>query len=636
MTNRGSSMEASRMHGWSGRLGDLGLGAAVIAVVAMMVVPLTPWLVDLLISVNITFSVLVLSLSLFIRQPLFFTSFPTLLLVATLYRLALNVSTTRLILIRADAGEIISGFGGYIVGGDILIGAVIFGIMAMVLFLVITKGAERVAEVAARFSLDALPGLQLAIDSDLRAGGISSLEAGRKRAALDQKSRYYGALDGAMKFVRGDAIAGLVITAVNIIGGISVGMLRHDMRVLDAVDLYGRLTVGDGLVTMIPALLISTAAGFLVTRVAGGADERLGEQVGREFIAEPRALGAAAVLLLALSLVHGLPAWPFLLLGALLGGAAFWRFRLERRSRMTQTALSEDADEWRPEAGLAVVEMGEALFSDLSGEIRRTGSWETISRGLAEGLESELGIPVTRVPVVRTPETAPRGARLKIRGMVCQQWMFSSGEGVEAVVGALQKGLRRQADRLIGLDETQNLVHRVARHRPVLVRETLPKKLELPTLTALLRALVADGISLAHLGEVLETLARLPRTDDPETLLERVREGVSAAITQTLTGAEGDIRVRMMAPETESVLEAALVKTESGTRLVFSEADREMIIRAVGEATADDPAPVVVTRERLRRPLARLLTDATTRLTVVKASDIDPDAKVTVLGEIEI
>ncbi len=336
----GASESKLRAH-----VGELMLGLMVVAVVVMMIVPLTQWLMDLLIGVNICLSLMVVTLALFLRRPLNFSAFPTVLLVATLYRLALNVASTRLILTQADAGRIIGAFGGYVVGGDILVGAVIFGILAMVLFLVITKGAERVAEVAARFTLDALPGMQLAIETDLKAGAISAGELTRKRTELENKSHYYGSLDGAMKFVRGDAIAALAIVGVNIVGGVAIGTLRHGMGITEALDTYGRLTIGDGLVTMIPALLISTAAGLLVTRVSTGDGQgRLGEQIGRQLTDEPRALIAAAALMIVLAVIPGLPAWPFAVLGAALAGGGMVALVRDRRARVGREPSSVAPD----------------------------------------------------------------------------------------------------------------------------------------------------------------------------------------------------------------------------------------------------------------------------------------------------
>ena len=300
----------------------------ILLIVAMMIVPLAPWMMDVLISFNLGVSMLIFSLALFQKNPLQFTAFPSVLLMATLYRLALNISSTRLILTRADAGEIIGGFGGFIVGGDIIVGAVIFGVILMVLFLVITKGAERVAEVAARFTLDALPGMQLAIETDLRSKTISPREVTLRRETLEKRSMYYGSLDGAMKFVRGDAIAALVITATNVLGGTLIGVLRKDMSIADALDVYGRLTVGDGLVTMIPALLISTAAGLLVTRVAQGyGNGTADDSHGIALFSVPQALYAAAAMLLVLAAAPGLPAWPFVVAAVCLLGIALVRSR---------------------------------------------------------------------------------------------------------------------------------------------------------------------------------------------------------------------------------------------------------------------------------------------------------------------
>jgi len=312
--------------------GEIGVAALALAVIVVLVVPIPQALLDLLIAVNLGLSVTLFTAALFMRRPLAFGSFPTLLLVATLYRLALNVSSVRLILAEADAGRIIGAFGSFAVRDDILIGAVVFGILAIVLFLVITKGAERVAEVSARFSLDALPGMQLAIETDLKSGASSARELSRRRAELERRSHYYGALDGAMKFVRGDAIANLAIIGVNLAGGVAVGALRHGMSVGAALDTYGRLTIGDGLVTLLPAVLISTAAGVLVTRLGqGDGDGRLGDKIAAELGQEPRALLVAAAAMFALAAIPGFPVWPFAVVGVLLAVPGAIHFRAAAR-----------------------------------------------------------------------------------------------------------------------------------------------------------------------------------------------------------------------------------------------------------------------------------------------------------------
>ncbi|MCP4604095.1 MAG: FHIPEP family type III secretion protein [Proteobacteria bacterium] len=621
--------------GIKGHLFDAGLALSVIAVVVMMIVPLTPWLLDLLISLNLGISILVLSLALFIRRPLAFTAFPTLLLVATLYRLALNVSSTRLILIKADAGRVIGGFGGFVVGGDILVGAVIFGILAMVLFLVITKGAERVAEVAARFTLDALPGLQLAIDSDLRSGSISSLEASRSRSELDRQSRYYGSLDGAMKFVRGDAVAGLVIIAVNIAGGLSIGMLRHGMSIGQALDTYGRLTIGDGLVTMIPALLISTAAGLLVTRVGqGDADGRLGDQLGRQLFAEPRALAAAGVLMLILAVVPGLPAWPFVLLGVGLGIASSFQFIEEHRRALTRgDSQHEFADHLSTEVS-AEIELGGNLYNALRGEVRGRGGWHGMARSAADSLR-ELGLPIGAVPLVKSADANNlEELRLIVRGVVAEQMIMPADlDGILRQVGIW---LRSKAWQLVGIDEVQRLVDRVARTRPVLVRETVPKLLGLPALTELLQGLVRDGISLNHLAEVLEVLSRATARDDSDELVQEVRQGLTSVITALVADDRDSLSVLMLDIDLESVLETSLVTTSRGRRLALSADVATQVVQACRESAQDVERPVFLVKPQLRSHLADLLAVKFQSARVVAYGEIESSMTIEVVQRVDV
>ncbi len=382
---------------------EILLAAVIMLIVGMMIIPLSPWLMDLLISFNLAISMLIFALALFQKNPLKFSAFPTVLLLATLYRLALNISSTRLILTRADAGQIIGGFGGFIVGGDIIVGAVIFGVILMVLFLVITKGAERVAEVAARFTLDALPGMQLAIETDLRSKTISPRELSRRREELESRSMYYGSLDGAMKFVRGDAVAALVITVINVAGGTLIGVLRKDMALMDSLNLYGRLTVGDGLVTMIPALLISTAAGLLVTRVAQGhADEGLASQIGSELFSVPQAMVAAAAMMILLSIAPGLPAWPFLIAAtALVASVLTGRLQARKQSGKgpaRNTSLSSASS-------ISLDEMQQLLdnASEQYPVLVREAVWNRISLPFLADIVAELrddGIDERQLPTV--------------------------------------------------------------------------------------------------------------------------------------------------------------------------------------------------------------------------------------------
>ncbi|MFO8071940.1 MAG: flagellar biosynthesis protein FlhA [Polyangia bacterium] len=519
---------------------DAALVALLLAVVAMLVVPLTPWLIDLMVGLNLCLATVVFCLAMLAPRPIELTAFPTVLLVATLYRLALNVASTRLILTEADAGRIIGAFGTVLVGGDILIGAVIFGILAMVLFLVITKGAERVAEVAARFTLDALPGMQLAIDADLRAGAVSPREVGRRREALERRSHYFGALDGAMKFVRGDAVASMVIILVNVLGGLAVGIIRHGMSAAEALRVYGRLTVGDGLVNLIPALLLSTAAGMLVTRVGqGDAEARLGRQLGEQVGRQPRALLAAALPTLALALVPGLPVWPFVLLGGALLVAGLICLRSERL------------------------------------------------RGAARDRES----------------------------------------------GRFE---RRGGDRPLGLDETQEVLDRLATSRPVLVRETVPGRVSLAGLADLLHALELEGIGAEHLAETLEAVAREPAGLEPDELLQRVRQRLAPLITSRLAGGKRELDVAVLEDELESVLESGLTPTASGKRLALPAELGAEAVAAIAAGLEPLPRPLLLVKPALRLPLARLLRAASKEAVVLAHGEIEDRVPVRVAGSIGI
>jgi type III secretion protein V len=621
--------------GWSRRVGDVGLGIAVIAIVVMMVVPLTPALIDFLISINLGFSALLLSLALFVSHPLRFTAFPTLLLIATLYRLALNISSTRLILLQADAGRIIRTFGGYIVGGDILVGAVIFGILSLVLFLVITKGAERVAEVAARFSLDALPGMQLAIDSDVHTGAISPTEASRRRGALDEASRYYGALDGAMKFVRGDAIASLVIIVINIVGGLAVGMLRHGMNAGFAVNLYGRLTVGDGLVSMIPALLVSTAAGLLVTRV--GPSEKgfhLGREINRQLRGEPRALAAAGALMAVLGFMPGLPLWPFLLLTVFFGGVAVHRFRIERTFGTESFADAEDGEFSGRDSSAVVIEISRELCSSLNESGSAFRFEKDLPASIGRLLSRDLGIPGARVLVIETDPPAS-GLVLCIKGVIRISIALPPSRTSEEITTILCRELLRNASYLVGMDETQRLLDEVSKVRPAAVRETVPKIISLPALTDLLGCLVKDRISLHALPEVLEIIARSNAKLSPSDLLECVREGLAPVITESALQGGLEIKAYLLGRDIESVLESGLTSTAKAPRLALSREDFSVIVGAI-ENTVDDPSAVLLAAPHLRAPLAHILATELDHIRVLKSTEIDPKAKVHILGTVSV
>jgi type III secretion protein V len=329
------------------RRGDLAIATLVLVAIVMMIVPLPTPVVDVLITANIAASVLILLVAFYIAEPVELSSLPSVILIATLFRLAITITTARLILLQADAGEIINAFGSFVIGGNIAVGLVIFVIITVAQFVVITKGAERVAEVAARFSLDALPGKQMSIDSDLRGGDIDQAEARRQRRRLGQESHLYGAMDGAMKFVRGDAIAGLVIILVNLIGGLAIGSMQHGLSLSAAAETYSLLTVGDGLVAQIPALLVSVAAGTVVTRVASTDRLDLGTEISRQLLNDPRALFLGAVIMLGLAFIPGFPSPAFLALAVAFVAGGYWGYR--HRSAIASAAAAQAARDLKSE-----------------------------------------------------------------------------------------------------------------------------------------------------------------------------------------------------------------------------------------------------------------------------------------------
>ncbi|MFW5968314.1 MAG: FHIPEP family type III secretion protein, partial [Persicimonas sp.] len=393
---------------------DLGLAILVVGIIAMMIVPLPTFLLDLLLTLNITIAVTLLMVSLYIPNALRISAFPSLLLITTLFRLGLNVSSTRLILLDADAGQVIDAFGEFVVQGNYVVGAVIFLILTLIQFIVVAKGSERVSEVAARFTLDAMPGKQMSIDADLRAGAFDLDEARRRRALVQKESQLYGAMDGAMKFVKGDAIAGIIITSINIVAGMIIGVLMGGMSAGEAASTYTLLTIGDGLVSQIPALLIATTSGIIVTRVSSEEDdvEHLGGDIFSQIVAQPKAIAIAAGLLTALALVPGLPTLPFVLMGGAVGFAGWGLLRAqqspeamlsEREAKEVETVEQEAKSGARqaramiPAVTPLSLEIGEALSAEMDEE-REAWLRETIP-SMREGIFHELGVKVPGVRV---------------------------------------------------------------------------------------------------------------------------------------------------------------------------------------------------------------------------------------------
>ena len=636
------------------RHADLFLAAGVVAIVAMMIVPLPTPLLDLLLSVNIAAAVTLLLVSLYVGEALKIATFPTLLLLTTLFRLALEISATRLILLRADAGEVIHAFGNFVVAGNLVVGAVIFVILTVVQFIVISKGAERVAEVAARFTLDAMPGKQMSIDAELRAGHIDAREARARRAALARESQLFGAMDGAMKFVKGDAIAGIIVLAINVVGGLVIGVLQRDMDVGAAARVYTVLTIGEGLVAQIPALLVSTAAGIIVTRVASedeGAGSHLGRDVARQVLAQPKALAIAAAMLALLAVVPGLPALPFLALAAALGAIAW---RLLRAPAAVEAAAPADAAAPRAAGEAAppspvltpiAVEVSPELAARLGhGDPKGVFTNEVVPRA-RERLFAELGLALPSVRL-RADDGLAGGAfvvRLNevplARGDLPPEELDAAGARLGGEILAL---MRRYGHELLGVQETQALLDGLERTHPALVREVVPKLVSPVLLADVLRRLVEEGISLRNLRDILGALAEwAPLERDPVALAEHVRASLRRAITFRHVRPGGVLPAYLLDGLIEDTIRDAIHKTATGSYLALEPQLSRDIVAAVTRALGPDgmagtPNFVLLTNAEIRRYVRRLVETAHPELAVLSYQELAPEAEIRPLGRISI
>ncbi|MGF1470049.1 MAG: flagellar biosynthesis protein FlhA [Sandaracinaceae bacterium] len=609
---------------------EILLASAVVLVVALMVVPLPTVLLDLLLATNLSVAVLLLVVAFFVRDPVSFGAFPTVLLLTTLFRLALNVSSTRLILLQADAGQVIEAFGRFVVQGSLIVGAVVFAILTLVQFVVIARGAERVAEVGARFTLDAMPGKQLAIDADLRSGLLDARAAGERRQELEREGQLYGAMDGAMKFVRGDAIAGLAITAINLVGGVTIGVAVHGIDLTGSLQRYGLLTIGDGLVTQLPALLISTAAGLVVTRVASAeADGSLGHDLARELLGDPRPLAVAAGFAALLAAVPGLPMAPFASLAVARAAGAVVQAR--------RAPVAEPVDP--PRATPVEVRVGPALGRRLARSGRRTGPpWlglgsaprpdHALSEALVEvrrRLHRDLGLPVPVLSPIVDPELASEGYRITVRGARAQEGVGSPGaEPARDLAARVEAVLRDRPEDAVGLQEVRALLDRLAADAPALVRGIVPGRIDEAALARLLRALLAEGVSIAPLREVLEAVAEGPPEEGHAARLGRVRRALGAVLLEDLSPG-GELTLHPLDPLLEETLRD---HRDASGDLAAPPSLLEDVVEAIGRAVGQAARPVLVTRRDLRAALASLLRPRMPDVVVLAYDELPPHAQV--------
>ncbi len=647
--NRATTKLGGSITGGRSGLGsaELGLALLVISVVAMMIVPLPTWLLDVLIATNLSISVAVLLVVLYVPDALAIATFPTILLLTTLFRLALNVSSVRLILLQANAGEVIRAFGQFVVRGNYVVGGVIFLVLTIIQFIVIAKGSERVAEVGARFVLDAMPGKQMAIDAELRSGAIDGNEARRRRRMLSRESQFYGSMDGAMKFVKGDVIASLVITVVNILGGLAIGVGQKGMPAVEALKRYGLLTIGDGLVSQIPALVLSTAAGVLVTRVASeDPDTPLGQELAGQLFGMPKALRVASGFVLLLAIVPGLPAAPFLVLAVALFLIARARTRqIERDDRRdaTEPRPLAPAGGRRTDAAFVPIvvpwsievssDLAECLDDVLDGEQHPGLRSEALA--LREQLFGELGVPLPAPRVRVSPGLPSRHAVISLFEVPARVLPVPEGtadaEAVSVIREAAAELLRVRAGDFLGLAETQRLLDEMEQFAPATVRNVVPKPVSLTLLTDILRRLLEERVSIRDLRAILEALASVAVTEkDPLTLTELVRAQLRRALTFKLTRGATQLGVVLVDPTIEDTIRRAIQRTPAGAFLTLAPAAARDVIaslrRAASEATAQGTGPAVfLTQPDIRRFTRKLLETELPDATVVSFAELLPE-----------
>lgn len=632
------------------RYNDLLLAGLVVAIISLMILPLPTVLVDLLLATNLGLSVTLLMMSMYINSVLAFSTFPSMLLFTTLLRLSLNITTTRLILVQANAGEVIETFGEFVVAGNLIVGVVIFLIITIVQFLVIAKGSERVAEVAARFTLDAMPGKQMSIDADMRAGVIDIEQAKERRSAVEKENQLYGAMDGAMKFVKGDAIAGLIITAINIIAGITVGILQKDMTAAKALQTYSLLTIGDGLVSQIPALLISITAGIIVTRVSTEESTALGSDIGTQILAQPKALMIGGVLLLLFALIPGFPKPQFIMLGAIVGTVGFAMKKISDASKAdddshplpasaaagqkpTPSKKSSDSKEG-DDFSLTV-----PLLLDVPESLEATFNSSVLNDELIRvrrALYNDLGVPFPGIHLRYNRSIPSDSYRILLQEVPVAEGKLKSGYVLvrekeenlnildvsyeagakflpdipsiwvkESEVPRLTQGgihcldtpkifthhlafvLKKYAGDFLGLQETRFLLDNMEQHYGEVVKE-VQRVLPVPKISEILQRLVQEEVSIRNLRTILQALIEWGQKEkDTVLLVEYVRSSLKRFISYKYSGGQNILAVYLLDTDTEETIRKAIRQTSGGSFLALDPRTTKRFVDSVRNNVGD-------------------------------------------------
>jgi flagellar biosynthesis protein FlhA len=676
------------------RYSDLMLAGAVCAIVGMMIVPLPEWLLDLLIITNLSLGLMMLIVALYARDALQFSVFPSLLLITTLFRLGLDISATRLILLQAHAGQVVTAFGNVVVGGNFVVGVVVFLILIVVNFVVITNGAGRVAEVAARFTLDAMPGKQMAIDAELNAGAINEETARTRRRAIQQEADFYGAMDGASKFVKGDAIAAIIIMVINIVGGFVIGVVQLKMQLGDAFGTYTLLTVGEGLTSQIPALLISTATGMIVTRAASEPDSNLGTDVTTQLFTNPRALGVVGALLLLMALVPDLPKVPFIVLGlSMLGGAQLLRRSASAQAKAERTQAATPASSQEPEnlnhllrVDPISIEIGYGLIS--LADVENGGNLLSRVTLIRRQIATDLGIIVPTIRIRDDLQLPADTYIVRLRGVevargevranrmlamnpgtaddsandldglpavepafgLPARWIAAEAQEHAEMLGYtvvdptsvitthLSEVIRHHAPSILSRQDVQALLDGVKNEHPALVGDLVPELLSTGEVQKVLQHLLGERISIRDLVTILEALADAARsTRDTDLLGERVRQALGRAISRQNIGPDGRLSVLTLSPAWQQSLAGALQAADAGSSMLLMDAPSgnkliQGLAKEMERVASLGHNPILLCPARLRLALRRFTERSLQALTILSYSEVAPQVEVTTLG----
>ena len=669
---------------------DVLLSIGVVLIVVMMIVPLSTGLLDALLVLNIALSLTILVVSLYVMEPAQFSTFPSILLLATLFRLALNISTTRLILLNGDAGHVVAAFGNFVIGGNYAVGIVIFLIIMVIQFVVITNGAGRIAEVTARFTLDAMPGKQMAIDADLNAGMIDENEARSRRKKIRQEADFYGTMDGAAKFVKGDAIAALVMVAVNILGGFAIGVLQRHVDIFQALQTYTLLSIGDGLVSQIPALMISTGTGLLVSRAAS--EVNLGENIGAQFVASPKALAIVAGTLLLMGLVPALPKIPFFLVGgALAYGYFFFTKRQKEQAEQERTVETVGPEAPKgPENVLGLLQIDPIELEigyRLIPLVDATQGGDLLERIalIRRQTALKLGLVLPAIRVRDNLQLRPKDYRINLRGIEIARsevhvdhfmamspglateqldgipaiepvfglpavWISENQKDYAEMLGYtvfdssavisthLTEVIKNHAHEILGRQDVQLLIDNIKKDHPTVIEELIPDILSVGDVQRILQNLLRERVSIRDLLPVLEQLATYAKvTKDVDTLTEYSRLALARAICKSFLSQEGNLPVLTVDPRLEQLLAESIQLSDQGAFLSLDPGVAQKVVKSAGDhldrLLAQGQQPVVLCSSKVRLVLRRLLERKLPNLAVISYNEVvPPQVEVHALG----